>query len=175
MPGVDGFTLSHQIKHDRTLRDTPVIMLTSVGRADAAKRARKIGVDALLAKPVKHSDLLDTLSNILGVATRRANGLPAGGAAAGPVSSAPPRPLHILVAEDNLVNRRLVTTLMQKRGHRVEAVENGREALAAMERRDGGFDVILMDVQMPEMGGFEAHEAIRTGKARLGRTSRSSR
>ena len=91
------------------------------------------------------------------------------------MSSAPPRPLHILVAEDNLVNRTLVTTLMQKRGHRVEAVENGREALAAIERQGGGFDVILMDVQMPEMGGFEAARRSGPVKARPGRACRSSR
>jgi two-component system sensor histidine kinase/response regulator len=160
MPDVDGFTLAGRIKHDRTLRNTPIIMLTSVGRPETATRARKMGIDACLDKPVKHSDLLDALSSIVGVATRRST--------PGPLSDTPARQLHILIAEDNVVNRKLVTTLMQKRGHRVEAVENGREALSALKRQGSNFDVILMDVQMPEMGGFETARAIRTHEGSAG-------
>ncbi len=163
MPGVDGFSLARHIKQDRTLRDTPVIMLTSVGRPETATRARKMGLDACLDKPVKHSDLLDALSSIFGVATRRA-----ASGSAGPTAT-PARRLNLLVAEDNVVNRRLVTTLMQKRGHRVEAVENGREALTAVEQHGESFDVLVMDVQMPEMGGFEATSAIRSFESTTGR------
>ena len=103
--------------------------------------------------------MLDALASIFGVATR--GRLAAGRAGSTRHAGAP---LNILVAEDNAVNRTLVTTLLEKRGHRVEAVENGREALTAVEQRGGDFDVILMDVQMPEMGGFEATRAIRSGE-----------
>ncbi len=74
MPNVDGFTLARQIKRDQRLSDTPVVLLTSVGRAGDAERCRRIGVDAFLTKPVKHSDLLDTLATLFGVSTRREQG-----------------------------------------------------------------------------------------------------
>ncbi len=159
MPNVDGFALARQIKRDRGLRSTPVVLLTSVGRSGDPERCRRLGVDAYLTKPVKHSDLLDTLASLVGVSTRREPPL-----AATPVATrAPRRPLRILVAEDNPVNRQLVTTLLRKRGHTVTAVENGREAVQSIPT-DGarGYDVVIMDVQMPEMSGFEATEAIRS-------------
>ncbi len=159
MPNVDGFTLARQIKRDRALRSTPVVLLTSVGRSGDPERCRRLGVDAYLTKPVKHSDLLDTLATLVGVSTRRAPPRSAAKTAA----RAPVRPLRILVAEDNPVNRQLVTTLLRKRGHTVKAVENGREAVRSIPT-DGarGFDVVVMDVQMPEMSGFEATQAIRS-------------
>ena len=106
-------------------------MLTSVGRPDDAARCRRVGIDAYLIKPVKHSDLLDALATLFGVppvagAARRA-------ASAG--ANARRTSLRILVAEDNPVNRKLVTTLLRKRGHTVRAVENGRAAVDAVESR----------------------------------------
>jgi two-component system, sensor histidine kinase and response regulator len=157
MPDVDGFTLARRIKRERRLAATPMVMLTSIGSPRDVARCRKIGVDAYLSKPVKHSDLLDALVTLFGVSTRQQ---PASGR---PAVRAPRRPLRILVAEDNLVNRKLVTRLLQKRGHRIAAVDNGRAAVAsvasATEKR---FDLVLMDVQMPEMNGLEAAAAIRT-------------
>jgi two-component system, sensor histidine kinase and response regulator len=158
MPNVDGFTLARQIKHDQGLRQIPVVLLTSVGRTGDPERCRRIGIDAYLTKPVKHSDLLDTLASLVGVSTRQKRAGPTAHRAA----RAPRRPLRILVAEDNPVNRKLVTTLLRKRGHTVKAVENGREAVASTERGGPrGFDVVVMDLQMPEMGGLEATQAIR--------------
>jgi PAS domain S-box-containing protein len=158
MPDVDGFALARQIKHDQGLRSTPVVLLTSVGRAGDPERCRRLGVDAYLAKPVKHSDLLDTLASLVGVSTRRERAQPTARRA----TRTPRRPLRILVAEDNPVNRKLVTTLLRKRGHTVKAVENGREAVASIQPGGTrGFDVVIMDVQMPEMSGFEATQAIR--------------
>jgi PAS domain S-box-containing protein len=157
MPVTDGFTLARRIKNDVHLRDTPIIMLTSVGRPEETARCRKLGVAACLTKPVKHSDLLEALEEIAGVSTRRTT------ARAAKPARAPRRSLRILVAEDNLVNRKLVTTLLKKRGHKVTAVENGRKAVAAITR-DKAFDIVLMDVQMPEMGGFEATHAIRASE-----------
>jgi two-component system sensor histidine kinase/response regulator len=163
MPEVDGFTLARQVKRDETLAATPVVLLTSIGSPNDVARCRKIGVNAYLSKPVKHSDLLDALVTAFGVSTRRA-----------PSSSRPARarvrPLRILVAEDNLVNRKLVTRLLQKRGHRISSVDNGRSALeAATSATARTFDVVLMDVQMPEMNGLEATEAIRQREQGTGR------
>jgi two-component system sensor histidine kinase/response regulator len=158
MPNVDGFALARQIKHDDGLRSTPVVLLTSVGRSGDPERCRRLGVDAYLTKPVKHSDLLDTLVTLVGVSTRREKARPKARRA----TRMPRRRLNILVAEDNPVNRQLVTTLLRKRGHTVKAVENGREAVASIRPAGGrGFDVVVMDVQMPEMSGFEATQAIR--------------
>ena len=165
MPDVDGVTLVRRIKKDSQLQRTPVVMLTSAGRAEDATRCRQIGVAAYLVKPVKHSDLLDALVTIFDVSTRRQPKTESGRAA----SKTPARTLHVLVAEDNMVNRKLVTTLLQKRGHQVTAVDNGRDAVAAVQTGTSGkFDVVLMDVQMPEMGGFEATGAIRAGEAGTG-------
>jgi two-component system, sensor histidine kinase and response regulator len=164
MPDVDGFTLARRIKSDQQLHSTPVVMLTSVGRPEDVTRSRRIGVEAILTKPVKHSDLLETLAAVIGVSTRNETAVESVEAAV--VNRAPRRRLRILVAEDNLVNRKLVTTLLQKRGHEVHSVENGRAAVAAVasagRRR---FDLVLMDLQMPEMGGLEATHAIRSGEA----------
>jgi PAS domain S-box-containing protein len=161
MPDVDGFMLARRIRQDDRLRSTPIVMLTSMGRSDDVTRCHRIGVDAYLTKPVKHSDLLDALATLFGVSSR-AGTTPA----ARDGGDAPLRPLRVLVAEDNPVNRKLVTTLLQKRGHQVKAVEDGRAAVRAVtgERREE-FDVALMDVQMPEMSGFEATQAIRTEEA----------
>ena len=155
MPDVDGFMLARRVKRDRRLATTPVVMLTSMGSPRDVVRCRKIGVDAYLSKPVKHSDLLDALVTLFGVSTRQQP-------ATEPASGAPRRLLRILVAEDNLVNRKLVTRLLQKRGHRITAVDNGRAAVASLAAAtDERFDLVLMDVQMPEMNGLEAAAAIR--------------
>jgi CheY-like chemotaxis protein len=112
-----------------------------------------------LSKPVKHSDLLDALVTVFGVSTRKAPSLTR-------TARARIRALRVLVAEDNLVNRKLVTRLLQKRGHRVTAVENGRAAVAALTSPAATrFDVVLMDVQMPDMNGLEATAAIRRHEA----------
>jgi PAS domain S-box-containing protein len=159
MPMVDGFTLARRVKRDERLRALPVVMLTSIGNPRDVARCRKIGVDAYLSKPVKHSDLLDALVTIFGVPTRRAT------ANVNPPRSRT-RPLRVLVAEDNLVNRKLVTRLLQKRGHRITAVDNGHAAVFAVTSPHGkAFDAVLMDVQMPQLNGLEATAAIRRYEA----------
>jgi PAS domain S-box-containing protein len=154
MPGVDGLMLARRIRRERLLARTPIIMLMSVGDgADAVPKG--VVVDAQLTKPVKHSDLLDALATLFRLPTRRSR-------ADRPQPEARPQQrLRILVAEDNLVNRKLVTRLLQKRGHHVEAVENGRAAVAAVSAAATPFHVLLMDLQMPEMSGVEATHAIR--------------
>jgi CheY-like chemotaxis protein/nitrogen-specific signal transduction histidine kinase/HPt (histidine-containing phosphotransfer) domain-containing protein len=158
MPDVDGFMLARRVRRERRLAKTPIVLLTSVGQSDDLVRRHRNDIDALLAKPIKHSDLLEALSGLFGVATKGGRTEPT----AERIGSRPVRALHVLVAEDNLVNRKLVTTLLKKRGHTVKAVENGRKALASIQAASRApFDIVLMDLQMPEMGGFEAARAIR--------------
>jgi PAS domain S-box-containing protein len=159
MPVMDGFDLAAAVKTDTSLRNTPFVLLTSLGQAEHAERCRHIGVEACLTKPVKHSDLLDALTNIFHATIRRQPELPAR------PRSSPQQSLRILVAEDNAVNRKLVVTLLQKRGHTVRAVDDGRAAVKAVQTAaPGSFDVVVMDVQMPIMSGLEATRAIRDGE-----------
>ncbi len=165
MPEVDGFMLTRRIRQDRELAQTRVVMLTSLGHGDGAARGKKAGVDAYLSKPVKHSDLLDALASVLGVSTRH----PDKGPTAPALGKQPRRVLEVLVAEDNPVNRKLVVTLLKKRGHRVMSVENGRLAVEVIDKGKRRFDVVLMDLQMPEMDGLEATAAIRAREPESGR------
>jgi PAS domain S-box-containing protein len=163
MPEIDGFELAQRIRRDRRLRRTRIVMLTSMGGSEAAARGRRAGIDACLTKPVKHSDLLDALTAIVHPPRRRA-----AGAARRAAPVATPRPLRILVAEDNAVNRKVIVSVLQRRGHRVRAVENGRDALDVIASGHSRPDVVVMDLQMPEMGGLEATQAIRAREATAG-------
>jgi len=152
MPEMDGFMLAEAIKGDAALRETPMILLTSAGRPGDGARCRRLGIAGFLNKPVKQSDLLDTMANVLG------------GAPSAPEparASAPRRSLRVLLAEDNPVNQHVARRILEKRGHAVTVVNNGREALAALEPGATAFDVVLMDVQMPELDGLAATAAIR--------------
>ena len=155
MPGIDGFMLARRVRRERQFARTPIVMMMSVGDA-TENDARGIGVEAYLTKPVKHSDLLDALATLFRISTRR----PRPERTVQP-SARPHHRLRVLLAEDNLVNRKLVTRLLEKRGHHVQAVENGRVAVDTIGSATIGFDVVLMDLQMPEMSGFEATHAIR--------------
>ena len=158
MPDVDGFTLAREIKRDRHLQTTPVVMLTSAGRRDDIARCRRIGIERYLMKPVTHSDLLDGLTTLFAADVSRIKSPSERPASARPTR----RALRVLIAEDNLVNRKLVTKLLQKRGHKIKAVEDGRAAVEAVDASGPApFDVVLMDLQMPAMSGFEATQAIR--------------
>jgi PAS domain S-box-containing protein len=163
MPDMDGFMFARRIKQDRRLHGIPVVMLTSMGRPDDSGKSRAAGVHTYLTKPVKHSDLLDAFTAIFGGLARQSPAPPA----AVEETPGPRKPLRVLIAEDNAVNRKLVTTLLRKRRHLVKAVENGRAALDAVST--GGWDVVLMDLQMPEMGGLEATRSIRAAERTTGR------
>ena len=141
-------------------------MLTSLGHGDGdVARCRRLGIDAYLTKPVKHSDLLDALATRV----RRVDPAPRQCRARPPLAKRPRRALRILVAEDNPVNRKLVDHPAEKRGHKVTAVENGRRRGRGDRRAGRRFDVVLMDLQMPEMGGLEATQAIRAAEGATGR------
>ncbi|MGZ8217797.1 response regulator [Methylomagnum sp.] len=155
MPKMDGFQLAERIKqHPEFARATIMMLSSAVQRGDTA-RCRKLGIASYLTKPVKQSDLLDAILAALKPSKQEVR----------PVSAIRPdpaenvRPLRVLLAEDNPVNQRLVVRMLEKRGHSVALANNGKEAVAAVETEL--FDVALMDVQMPEMDGFEATAAIR--------------
>src|SRR6266852_1844795 len=150
MPGMDGVELANRIRENPALSETAVILLIPSGlQADGSRELRGVGH---LMKPVVRSHLLEAIQAVRGGHTSE----PRHFRAAVRQSDVP---LRVLVAEDNAVNRKMAVRLLEKRGHAVVAVEDGREALAALDRQP--FDLILMDVQMPGMDGFEATAAIR--------------
>jgi len=157
MPDMDGFALAEKIKHDPELAGTIIMMLTSSGLRGDVARCRKLGIAAYLIKPVRQSELVDAILSLLGQASReRADVITRHSLREAR------RKLRILLAEDNLVNQALVVGLLKKTGHTVVVAGDGKEALATLdEGGPGAFDLVLMDVQMPKMDGFEAASVIR--------------
>jgi CheY-like chemotaxis protein/HPt (histidine-containing phosphotransfer) domain-containing protein len=135
------------------------MMLTSAGQPGDGARCRELGISAYLTKPIRQSDLLDAIITVIGKSPGKAEPVPL---VTRHSLRETQRNFHILLAEDNAVNQTLAVRLLEKHGHTVVVTGNGREALAAFEKSfPGEFDAILMDVQMPEMDGFEATAAIR--------------
>jgi PAS domain S-box-containing protein len=162
MPEMDGYTLAERIRQQPELAGITLILLSSATQPGSSVRRREVGIAASLTKPVKQADLWKTIVGLLGMP------LPQDQEIDGEQSRRPAarRGLRILLAEDNLVNQKLAARLLEKRGHDVTVVSNGREALTAWKARR--FDVILMDVQMPEIDGLEAASAIRREEAAYG-------
>src|SRR5207302_800431 len=131
------------------------MMLSSSGQHDESERCRDLGIAYHLTKPVNQRDLLAAIGRALAREQAPRRALPAAMLPA----DLPARRLQVLLAEDNAVNQRLATSLLERRGHRVRIAHNGKEALQAIARHR--FDAVLMDVQMPEMGGFETTAEIR--------------
>jgi CheY-like chemotaxis protein len=160
MPGMDGFAVAERIKQDPELVQAVSMMLTSGGQSGDLARCRDLNIASYLVKPVKQADLRKAVLSALGASAVAAS-LPLSAPASRHAHHSPAthRPLRILLAEDNPVNQKLAVCLLEKQGHSVAVVGNGQEALTALEKES--FDVVLMDVQMPEMDGFEATAAIR--------------
>jgi len=156
MPEMDGFALAEIIKRNPDWRTATVMMLSSAGQRGDAIRCRELGVAAYLTKPVRQAELLDSILIALGTRSES--------------KMAPPlvtrhtlrecrHRLRILLVEDNAVNQLVALRLLEKYGHTVSVAANGRKALEELEKES--YDLILMDVQMPEMNGWEATQAIR--------------
>ncbi|OPX22954.1 MAG: hypothetical protein B1H02_05515 [Candidatus Latescibacteria bacterium 4484_107] len=162
MPGMDGAALGQAIKSNPVLSDTVLVLMSSIGDSADAQQCKAIGFFAMLTKPVRQSRLYNVLMEAMSAGAPAEVEVPE----STPESETTPtiesgangRP-RILLAEDNAINQKLAILLLEKKGWRVAAASDGKEALQALESES--FDLILMDVQMPIMGGFEATEAIR--------------
>jgi len=159
MPGLDGFAVAKAIIERPEWSCPTILMLTSDDRSGDAVRCANLGVKSYLIKPVTQSELLRSMLAALASAPRHEQ--PSGVKSTAPHAGA----MHVLVAEDNFVNQKIASALLEREGHHFTVVENGADAVAAATK--GAFDVILMDVQMPKMNGFDATVAIREHERKL--------
>ncbi|MBF0398047.1 MAG: response regulator [Desulfobacterales bacterium] len=160
MPQMDGEMLGKEIKSDPNLKNIILIMLSSRGMRGEASRMKSIGFSAYLTKPIKRNQLFDCLSAVIGVTSQISmDGSKVDFITRHTIVEAKQRSLRILLAEDNAVNQKLALIHLKKFGFKADAVSNGKEAIQSLEMID--YDIVLMDVQMPEMDGFEATKIIR--------------
>jgi two-component system sensor histidine kinase/response regulator len=159
MPKIDGFGLVEQIKQTSDISTSTIMMLTSGGQRGDAARCGELGISAYLLKPVRQSELREAIARVLGT-KEKAGASPMITRSSLQNDGDSSKSLHILLAEDNAVNQKLAIRMLEKRGHRVALAINGREALKALEK--GSYDLVLMDVQMPEMDGLEATTLLRS-------------
>ncbi len=172
MPGIDGPALAAEISQSPELAGCRIILLTSEDQPGNLARQRELGIAAAAMKPIQQEELLDTIQRVLS--------RPAGDGATGnvepssvtpspphPFTPSPSRPLRVLLAEDNDLNQQVVQHFLARQGHTVQVARDGREALDALER--DRFDLLLLDVHMPELDGFRVIEAVRRGERTTGR------
>ena len=163
LPGMDSFILAQEIKQNPDLAKSTIIMLNSSKTKGDAAPWKKLGVSAFITKPIRQSELMDAIMHILGNTSEES---------APEIPSSKPSPqepcpaYRVLVAEDNLINQKVVCYMLEQNGHQVTSAHNGQEALDVLEKNL--FDVVLMDVQMPKMDGFEATAAIRKKETETG-------
>jgi CheY-like chemotaxis protein len=161
MPGMDGFETARRVREDLGLT-VPIILLRSMGSPGDAARRRKVGIHAYLNKPLRQEELLEAISEAVGAAT-------ADPAEPMEIAGHTPKmssPVRVLLAEDNPVNRTLAVRLLEREGYQIKVTCDGREALAAFLANT--FDIALVDIQMPEMDGFEVTASIRRHEAQYG-------
>jgi CheY-like chemotaxis protein len=162
MPEMDGFTLAEHIQKDLQMASATIMMLTSAGHLGDAARCRELGISAYLVKPIRQGELLDAICQLL---DKTAQKQPAPLVTRHTLREENNR-IRILLAEDNAVNQTLAVRILEKRGYAVTVAPDGQAAVDA--HRSGRFDLILMDIQMPGMDGFEATAAIRESEKLTG-------
>lgn len=159
MPEMDGFTVAERVRANPELTQPTVIMISSATRRGDSAKARQCGIACHLSKPLKQSELREAICRVLGTTDL----IPAAEAdqptRVQPMPAPANRTYRILLAEDNPVNQKLAVRILERRGHTVVIAGDGVQALETLDRQK--FDVVLMDVQMPRMSGFEATAAIR--------------
>ena len=155
MPGMDGEQTAREIINDPTVRGTKIIILTSMGQRGDAVRLEALGCSGYLLKPIKQQMLFDTLMSVIGNSASDSQSL----ISSHGINEQKRRDLNILLAEDNPINQKLAIVLLQKAGYSIDAVENGQLAIEKVKEKK--YNVILMDVQMPELDGIEATRLIR--------------
>lgn len=156
MPGMDGFSLIDRIKNDPAFSGSTILMLTSAERLGDLKKSKDLGIAAYLTKPIKPSALFDAIMMGIGSASLNKEERPL---VTGQYLRENRRHLRILLAEDNLINQKVAVRLLEKNGHKITAADDGKKVLETWKKEH--FDLILMDVQMPELNGFEVTTAIR--------------
>ena len=163
MPDIDGFMAAKCIKNDPDLTDTIILMLTSDNQKDQVVKARSMGITEYIIKPIKRSDLFNTINRTLEeMKTFKADEISEPDVHSMEKPSQidnKTQPLRILLVEDDLINQKLALHMLKKQGHQISIANNGREAINIIDLER--FDIVLMDVNMPEMDGFEATINIR--------------
>ncbi|MGA8180220.1 MAG: response regulator [Desulfobacterales bacterium] len=165
MPGMDGETLGHRIKQDPDLKNTILVLLTSMGRPSDAKRIEQAGFAACLNKPIKQSQLYDCLATVTGATAESPKNQPAMTDTRYAVAEDKTHKLRILLVEDNMTNQKVALNILRRFGYNVDAAANGKEAVKSLE--DIPYDIVLMDCQMPEMDGYEATGEIRNPASKV--------
>jgi len=163
MPAMDGKTLGIHIKEDIRLRDTRMVLMTSMGGHGEAEQFKAVGFDAYMVKPVKQSELFDCLATLADIQNDSPAEPPAEQPAPGSMVEDQEAADRILLVEDNATNQKLAMAVLRKLGYRPDVAANGRKALEALEARS--YDLVFMDCQMPEMDGYDATRAIRSGQS----------